>query len=1233
MLIDHWPVLVVALAGAGLALFGWRRGLALRGAGVALLLVAGGGLLPPWLAGWLLGGAGLGLMLLGLGLLLGGLWNAWLAVGLGGTLCVGVGTLLLPGSGAALAETAQGLATLQFRAPAWLGLLACLPLVLFLSWQRLRRDELRPWLALGCRLAGVALLALALAEPYFHQLARAMTVLFVVDRSLSIPDEPGPDPAQPGAQIDLRARRLLRWINDCVAMRGAGHERDQVGLIVFGRQPRLELPPSDAPRFNLRELPPADDGQATNIAAALKLALASFPEGTGKRLVLVSDGNQNLGDAEEQARLAKALGVEIDVVPLAADQRNQDEVLVERVDAPPLTEQGARVPIRVLVRSHHPGVVVGRLILRQITDKDASVVLTPDRGGSLGLEVDPIPGQPRGVRIRRVLPGSPAARAGLEPGEDVLTVEGADIQGPAGLELLLARQKPGQAVRLGLRREPVRIVAVREAARLRLGLNPFSFDRPLTDEQRSYTYEAEFQPLQVEDEQGKVVQRGLPRDRLQNNRASAHVLARGQGRLLLLENEAGQHRELVERLVQAAGKRFRVVAEPVDLLDNYKGRDKLAVFLSNFDGVILADVPAERISEEHQEVLRTNTHDQGCGLVMIGGPESFGAGGWQNTPVEKALPVDCDIRSLKVQGKGGLVLIMHASEMARGNYWQKRIAKLAVERLGPGDEVGVIDYGFACKWHVPMKEVGPNRADILAAIDRMTPGDMPDFDPALEMAHKALTDKVKDFGAKHIIIISDGDPAQSNKGILTQIRADKITVATVGVATHGAPEDQKMTDIASPIPGTNRKRYYKVTDPRQLPAIYVKESRLVSQAFIHRRAFQPNLVLRSGPTARLPDLPPLGGFVRTTRKESPLVEVPILSPRFADQDFPILAHWNYGLGKSVAFTSDAGQPEFWSRRWLTGEAGRDGVFAGFWEQILGWVLRPVESGQLQMTTEQRDGKIRILVEARGPDGKPDTNLRLRAGLSAPGGREGSRRQELRFTQKNAGQYEAEVRADEAGSYFITAQATRLRTVKLPGEKEPRQIEEGVDSVRTGVTLPYSPEFVELESNTALLDRLREITGGRSYEDNADLLAEAARSGAIFRAPAQRFRSALPFHYWLFLIAAALLLADVAVRRLAFDARETGEILSRLWARLRGFPVPPPTVASLGRVRARSPGVVPPVEYQAPSPAGAPASAPRASGAPTPPRKDPVADSPSAGSLDSLLEAKKRVWDQKKPDGK
>jgi Mg-chelatase subunit ChlD len=1152
----HWAsalLLAVALAALG------RR----RPAAVVVAVAAVGGLaVPPRFAGWLLLAAVVVLFVLLAVLALTGAWWRLPAYAVAVLALLGAGGLWLDAAGRGLVETARDLRSIEFLQPWWLLLLLLVPLFFLLAAPRLGRSEVRPWIAVGLRSLGVICLSLALAEPRLRQPNDHVTVLFVLDRSQSIPEELADDPAG-GGKIDRRAVRVRNFLNAAVAQRGAGHERDRAGLIVFGRRPRLELPPSDAPRFALKELPGTPDGDHTDIAAALKLALASFADDTGKRIVLISDGNENLGDALEQARLARTLGVQIDVLPLAAGQANRDEVLVERVDAPPIIEQGARVPVRVLVRSHNPHVVVGRLTLRQV-------------------------------------------------------VEGQ--KAPAG-----------ETIRVQLRR----------------GLNTFSFTRALANEQRSYSYEAEFRPEWVEDEKGEVLQRDLPGDRVQNNRAATHVVARGQRRILILEGEAGKHRFLADRLREAGRAKFKVALEPAAVLERYKDRDQLAVFLSNFDCLILANVAADQVSEEQQEVIRSNTHDQGCGLVMIGGPQGYGAGGWQKTAVEKALPVDSEIQSLQVLGKGGLVLIMHASEMADGNLWQKRIAKLAVERLGPSDEVGIIYYDFNHKWHVPLQPIGGNKARILAQIDKMTPGDMPDFDPALQMAHKALIDARRELATKHVILISDGDPGQNNPALLAAMKREKVTVTTVGIACHGANEDQKMAAIAKATGG----RYYgpntkpvSTSDPKHLPAIYIKESRLVSQSFLHEKPFRPRVLFRSGPTDRLPDpVPPLGGFVRTTAKGSPLVELPMVTPPFAEQEFPLLAYWHYGLGKAVAFTSDAGEPKFWAREWAEGDAGRAGMYAKFWEQVVNWSLRPTESRRLNMTTEFKDGKVKVVVDARTDDGRPDTRLKLRGGITPPAGRpeDAGRPRELRFVQTNSGVYEAEVKAEEAGSYFLNAQAVRVQKVKGRDGKE-HEVEEGVDSVRAGVTLPYSPEFAELASNTPLLERIRELTDGRRYEDDETLLAEAARSGEVFRPAPERVKSLLPLWYWLVFASCVLLLCDVAVRRLAVEPERVAERARYVWARLRGLPVPEPAaVAYMDRLQTRRAGAGAALagrRFEGDAlPAGAPPFADVASAAPPSSGAQPAAPAggaaqpePEAGDYaDRLLRAKKKALEERK----
>jgi Mg-chelatase subunit ChlD/uncharacterized membrane protein len=1085
-------------------------------------------------------------------LILSGMWSRWLAYGVGALFMFALGGVALPTTSRGLVDTARSVRTLEFVDPWWLLLLPCVPVVWVLAWRSLdvrevirrkRIESVRPWLAVFLRTALIVFLTLALAEPRIRQSNENMTVIFVVDRSASIP-------AEYVNGIDMRGKRILDFINNSVKNRGPGHERDRAGLIVFGRKPRLELPPSDAPQFNLTELPSTVDGNYTDIAAALKLAIASFPDDTGKRIILISDGNENLGNAEEVAASARQAGIQIDVVPLAAGQRNEDEVLIERVEAPPRTEEGGQIPIRVLVRSFNPNTVVAKLTLKQLIGDKPPVILH---------EVE---------------------------------------------------------------------------VKLKVGLNTFAFKRPLNDKEGSYSYEAEIQPLGVQDDKGDWLVKGrLPGDRVENNRASTHVIARGQGRVLILEGRAGDHRELADRLAAADGKKLTVILEPITVLDRYKDADKLAVFLSNFDCVILANVSADQVTEEQQEALRTNTHDQGCGLVMIGGPDSFGAGGWQNTAVEKALPVDSDIKSLKVQGKGGLVLIMHASEMADGNMWQKKIAKLAVDRLGPADEFGVIDFDWQCKWVIAMKEVAGQKANMKAIIDAMMPGDMPDFGPAVQMAHDALADPAKNLTAKHVIIISDGDPQPPPANLLAKMKAAKMTITTVGVATHGAPQDTALQNIAI-APG----KYYKVTDPTKLPAIYIKESRIVSQSFVQEtdKGFKPIVAFTGGPLTEK-DLPPLKGFVRTTPKNSPLVEIPILTPKFADQDFPLLAYWHYGLGKAVAFTSDAGNPRFWSKQWSDAKK-----YGPFWKQLVEWALRPVESGRLNMTTELRDGKIKIVVEARDDKGKPDTTLKLKAGITRPGGEQGD--EALEFVQKNSGQYELEIKAEDTGSYFVTAKA--FRKVKGPDGKE---IEEPVDSVRGGATVPYSPEFADQETNTALLERLRVNTDGKSYADNDQAVAEAVKAGDVFRPGLSRVKSLLPLWHWLLFATGVLLFFDIAVRRVAVDTPQVVKTSLTWWAKLRGLPIradgqpefmerlqtrKQQVTAQEQRVRAsqrfESTGEVS-------MPLGADATAPitpAARGAPQAPQQEtaPKPEEETGDQMSRLMRAKKKAQDQqRKPD--
>ncbi len=1102
----------------------------------------------------------------------------------GSLLLMGVGGLVETSIGAGLAEAWRSVLALQFVQPWWLVLLGFIPLVVLVARRSLSGlGPVRKWLAIGARSAIVAALAMALAEPRFGRPTDEVTVIFVVDRSLSVPQDV--DLSLPVSdQVDRRWLRVRNFVEESVKQKGPRHRNDQAGVVFFGKRPKLAAPPSPAIGWTLDPLMAGPiDGQYTDIASAIKLAVASFPEGAGRRIVLVSDGNENLGNADEQAAVANQNGVQIDAVALAPGYRNENEVLVQSVEAPRQTAAGSRLPVRVLVRNASPNRLVDGLL--------ELVRVGPDAEGADQMELLPI-----------------------------------DADNPAVLDA-------------GGGKKPALV-------RLLPGLNAFRFrDKASGPKDSSYSYRSTFTPIKSASETGTNIVKGLPGDRVANNRAGTVVVTRSQRKVLFIDGSADgkfPHEHLVRTLLKS---KIDVVLRPVDKLE--QNIEDLTKFLADHDCIVLADVPAEALSLDRQEAIRTCVHDQGCGLVMIGGPDAYGPGGYQGTPVEAALPVDCEIKALKAAGRGGLILIMHASEMADGNKWQKEIAKLAIRRLNPNDMVGVMQYGFGgggVSWVIPFQDIGEKKQKLLGMVDNMVPGDMPDFDPFLRDAVATLTKPEYGLSVKHCIIISDGDPQFGPVGrtAVKKMADYNVTCTTVGVATHSGAESSKLKSIAQ---GTRDGKgrpgaYYEPKDPNQLPGIYIKESRRISQSFIYDKPFTPALRLRGGPTEGLPNtLPQLRGFVRTTMKESPLAEMRIEGPRMFDQQFPILATWQYGLGKAVAFTSDARtQPgsatSGWDKDWVESD-----VFQKFWEQSVTWAMRAAEKGKLTLMTDFKDGRVRIMVDARDDKDRPVGGLDLKGGISLPQPlKPGEKVPVITFKKKGAGLYEAEFPAEEAGSYFVTIQGYQGGPAGQPQNL--------FDYARTGVTVPYSQEFADLETNTPLMKRLAESTGGKFHTDDAADLDEMVKNADVFRDAPKMVRAVRPFWHWLVFAAGLLLLFDVGVRRVSLEWHELAAGLSSTWTRLRTHRESTSAGGELDRLKLRKQAVSETLQKQRAErrfEPGAAAAGPAPKGAdevisdspsplkaaPPPPREEKPAE--ESDMFSALKKAKKRVDHNRKPD--
>jgi hypothetical protein len=221
-----------------------------------------------------------------------------------------------------------------------------------------------------------------------------------------------------------------------------------------------------------------------------------------------------------------------------------------------------------------------------------------------------------------------------------------------------------------------------------------------------------------------------------------------------------------------------------------------------------------------------------------------------------------------------------------------------------------------------------------------------------------------------------------------------------------------------------------------------------------------------------------------------------------------------------------------------------------------------------------DGKVRVTVtaenQAKDKNGRPLplTGLRLKGGVSTPNKPlPGDKVPAVTFKPNKNGYYEAEFDATEAGAYFLNVQAEadeldeNGRPVMVPKtspDGKPVLDKDGKAvmvpkrrsfAARAGVTVPYSPEFIDLESNTALMKKLAEATGGE-YFDEPNVPAEFVRSHDFYRPGPEVVRSVLPFWFWLVFAAGLLLFVDVGVRRISLEFKEVRHGAKKLWAKLR-----------------------------------------------------------------------------------
>lgn len=582
---------------------------------------------------------------------------------------------------------------------------------------------------------------------------------------------------------------------------------------------------------------------------------------------------------------------------------------------------------------------------------------------------------------------------------------------------------------------------------------------------------------------------------LQNNNQSAVTFVSSQGRILLISEDPSEYEAIVDAMTAA---KIGVEVRPADRFP------ATLTELNGYDAVVMINEPASNFTQSQQDQLKQYVHDSGGGLVMIGGPNAFGAGGWIGSPVEDALPIKLDPPSKRQMPKGALVLVIHSVEIPDGVFYGKKVCEAAANSLSRQDLIGINEYNNArgkTEWTYPLSPVGDGSV-LKQAIQKLAFGDMPDFRPSMELTYSALAKS--DAGQKHAIMISDGDPQHPGDDLLQKFVKAGISVSTIGIATHGAADTTNLSSIAKATNG----RFYNVAPGAvaQLPQIFIKEAQTVRRSLIWEgAAFSPaSTGIPSQPMRGIgTPVPPINGYIVGAEREG----LALVTLRGKEND-PILALWQYGAGRSVAFTADVSTR--WSSAWTAWPQ-----FRSFWEQHVRWAMRPSGSAFVRVNQVQEGETTKVTIEALDAKGERLNFANFRGRLALPGG--GG--QDVDLKQIGPGLYETTVRTTEAGSYVAS-----LRYM-APGDVEGENVE---GSVQFAISRPFADEFRVLEDNTALLEQVRAMTGGR-------LLSADPKQADLFNREGLKMPVATrPIWLWAATIGIGLFLVDVAVRRVRID---------------------------------------------------------------------------------------------------
>ncbi|MDR3690810.1 MAG: VWA domain-containing protein [Fimbriimonas sp.] len=854
---------------------------------------------------------------------------------------------------------------MRFTHPAYLTLLIPVLLGIFYSYRHVHgMARGRKKLAFAVRILLLTLLIAALAGPEARRPNRGICTIFLLDRSDSIGDRD-----RQGSE---------QFVKD--AMKRLGPD-DVSGVIAFGKDAVIDSAPSGS--HELGRMLSQVDGSATDLAAAIRLASASFPEGKARRIVVLSDGDETKGDVAEAATVAASDAIAIDHVTLGLVDR-AGEASIASLDVPSEIRIDQPFELKVLV--------------------DSSV----EQSGRIDVDRD-------GILIKQV-------PVKLASGRSTIVV--ADKIPDPGFH------------------------------RYRATLHA---ERDLDD---------------------------------RNNVGLGFVSVKGKPRLLVLQ-EKPEKSPLADAL--------RKNGMTVDVIGR-NGIPSKAEDLQVYDALILNDINADDFTPSQMKLFESAVRDSGIGLAMVGGENSFLPGGYYGTPIADALPVDLNIRQRKTFPSIAVAIMIDASGsmgMVEDGVQKIRLAAKSAEEtvklMSPQDRVGVAGSTDGIEFVAPMQQL-TDKSAVISQIERLYVGGGGIYiQPSMAMGEEVLDKETTQV--RHFLLMSDGNDAELQEGsfeIAARMRAKKITTSVVAIG------DGKDVEFLKQLAAIGGGRFYLADKASKLPAVATQDTSLVARSAIEEGAFIPKMVAGQAILKGIDSTgtPPLLAYCLSDTR--PLATVAMRT----NKDDPLLATWNYGLGTTLAFTSDA-QPR-WAAKWV-GWSG----FGAFWSQAIRAVSRRATLNDYQVAVHEEGGQGKVEVKAFDKLGNPLTASNAAIRVAMPNGAF----RDVSLEEQAPGSYTGSFDASGLGTYIVTV-----------AEPDPAG---GKGMSATGFSIPYPPEYRTYRANRPLLERVSKQTGGRGIAKPEETMRAVPNPGV----------SITELWPYFLLVAVLLLPFDIAVRRLALPMRE------------------------------------------------------------------------------------------------